>query len=754
MSDVAPTAIGRSTLLRVAVAGNPNSGKTTLFNALTGLRHHVGNYPGVTVEKREGRLTGAGAPVTLLDLPGTYSLSARSPDERVARDALLGRMAGAEAPDLTLVVVDAANLERNLYLAAQVLELGRPVVIACNMLDMAEAAGLRVDCAALSAALGVPVVGTVGTRRIGLEALRASLLRPSPRTRPVRGWRLPDAIETAVGELARTLMELRFCDAASADGAALLLMVDHWDAAPALPEADDLPSRVRDEIAAARREIIAAGTHDLPSLVVEQRYAWIGRVVQRAVGPTSPGAAGRERISDRIDRVLTHRVFGALAFAVVMFLMFVAIFSGAEPLMGMIEAGQGFVQDAFRTALPPGPLCDLLADGVIGGVGAVVVFFPQICILFLFIALLEDSGYMARAAFLMDRLMQGVGLHGKSFIPLLSSYACAVPGIMATRTIENPRDRLATIMVAPLMSCSARLPVYITIIGAVFGASLWLKAGVIFAMYVVGTVAALLMAAVFKRTVLRGPRATFLLELPPYHLPRPGAILRAMWDRSRLFLTRAGTIIAALCVVMWALAYFPRHPTAWSEADRRAKARLSTAGLDPAAVARGAEVPDEVRADLKRIRDEAAGEQLRHSWIGRLGHVVEPALRPLGFDWKIGVGILSSFAAREVFVSTMGVVYNVGSGDDDTTPLRERMRAARWESGPRAGGPIYTTAAGLSLMVFYVLCCQCVSTLAVVRRETNSWRWPAIMFTYMTVLAYVGSLAVYQVGTRLGGGLS
>lgn len=727
---------GRSGPRRVAVAGNPNSGKSTLFNALTGLRQKVGNYPGVTVERHEGRFSRGGVHITLMDLPGIYSLSPRSPDESVARDALLGRLDGLPAPDAALIVVDAGNLERNLYLATQILDLGLPAVIACNMMDLVEQKGESIDTAALSEELGVPVVATVGTRRQGVDAVRDALTTVGPRR--ARSWPTSPPIEAAVALVTPTLIAERVCRPEAARGLALLLLGDSTAAQAPGASGRPWPESVRASLEQARQVLSVAGIVDPAAALAEARYAWIGDVVARTVRRTAAAGDARDTLSDRIDRVVTHKVGGTLVFAGVMFAMFMAIFSWAEPLMAWIEAGQEWLQRGVRTAMPAGPLTDLLADGVIGGAGAVVVFLPQICILFLFIALLEDSGYMARAAFVMDRLMSAAGLHGKSFIPLLSSYACAVPGILATRTIESPRDRLATILVAPLMSCSARLPVYLTIIAAVFPGGAWRKASIIFGMYMLGTVVALLMAAVLKRTLLRGPTPTFILELPPYHLPRPALILRAMWDRSALFLTRAGTIIVAVCVVLWALAYFPRDAASQARAAEQRQRLAADAALSP-----------EGRAEAERvIASEQAAAQLRQSALGRTGRAVEPLLAPLGFDWRLGVGVLASFAAREVFVSTMGVVFSAGS--DDEVALRQRLSEARWESGPRAGRALLSPAAGLSLMVFYALCCQCASTLATIRRETGGWGWPAVAFGYMTALAYAFALLVFQIGSWVG----
>lgn len=725
--------------IRIAVAGNPNSGKTTVFNNLTGLRAKVGNYPGVTVEKREGFLRGT--PHSLLDLPGTYSLSARSPDEELARDVLLGRVPGTTRPDAVLLVIDASNLERNLYLASQVLEFGMPVVIACNMMDAAAARGQFIDCAALSRELGVPVIGTVAATGEGLEAVREALLRarslPPP---PPRSWKLPEPMEEAARDAAAVMEASGVVPARSVRGGAVLWLMDYLagDAA-SRRSAERFLTRLQPEHAKALRgaaDRLLEAMADSAAAAVEARYEWISGVAARVVrqgtprdrhdfGPTSAREPS-ETLTDRIDRILTHRVLGLAIFAGVMFLLFLSIFSWAEPLMGLIEVGQGALAGFVSNRMTEGPLRSLLTDGVIAGVGAVVIFFPQICILFFCLALLEDSGYMARAAFLMDRLMSRVGLHGKSFIPLLSSYACAIPGIMATRTIEDRRDRFTTILIAPLMSCSARLPVYIILIAAVFGDRTWLKAGVMFGLYALGTITAMLLALLFKKTLFAGPRPAFILELPSYHVPRVGALLRSMWDRSKLFLTNAGTVIFCVSVIVWALSYFPRY--AESELPPDARARIAAASPDG------------------REREQVlAAEQLKASYIGQLGHLIEPAIAPLGYDWRLGIGLLSSFLAREVFVSVMGITFAVGESDESSVDLRRQLQTAAWPDGRL----VLTAPAGLGLMVFYVFACQCISTLAVVKKETQSWRWPIFMFAYMSVLAYAAALGVFQIGSRL-----
>ncbi|HEX5726785.1 MAG TPA: ferrous iron transport protein B [Longimicrobiaceae bacterium] len=699
--------------LHVALIGNPNTGKSTLFNALTGLRQRVGNYSGVTVERVEGRYRdeASGRAVTVLDLPGTYSLSASSPDEEIALGVLLGRREGADAPDVVVVVVDAQNLERNLFLASQVLELGLPTVIALNQVDAARASGQYPDPVELTLELGAPVVATVATRGEGLDVLKQAILRAPGLPRPARGFALPPESAAALRPLEACLEAGGLSPSAAAMEALRLLAVQQPGAH--LAGIAGLEAAVEQ----ARAAVQAAGIAPR-SLEAETRYGWIAGVVERTV--RRPGAGGRT-LTDRVDAVLLHRVGGPLIFVALMALVFQSIFAWAEPLIVLVEGLFATLGTAVAAALPPGDLQSLLVDGVIAGVGSVLVFLPQIAILFLFIGILEDTGYMARAAFIMDRFMRSVGLHGRSFIPLLSGYACAVPGVLSTRTIENPKDRLATIMVLPLMSCSARIPIYTLLIGtfippiAVAGV-LNLQGVTLLAMYLLGTLTALAMAALFKRTLLKGRARPMIMELPPYRLPRPRSLALSVSHRAGLFLKKAGTIILSLSILLWALAAFPK--------------------TEPAPGA----------------SDEAAREtQLAGSLLGRVGHGIEPLVRPLGYDWKIGVGIASSFAAREVFVATMGTIYGVGAADESSAGLRGRLRAERHAG---TGALVYTPLVAVGLMVFYVFAMMCMSTVAVVVRETGGgWtgvRWAAFQFAYMLALAYVSALLVYQGGRMLG----
>ena len=709
----------------VVLTGNPNSGKTTVFNALTGLRARVGNYAGVTVERKEGRLHGAPSdvPITVLDLPGTYSLSPQSLDEQIARDVLFQRLPDVPEPSVIVVVVDASNLERNLYFASQVIELGYPTIIALNMVDVAENIGQRIDLEHLAGALKVEaVVPMVASKGEGIPLLRQHILRLSGRreTRPpARAPRpfydLPAAFVAEIDTVAATLPRTSRQPEGAVRAEALLALCDE----KFLSADSGMPAEARRAVAAGRQRLEAAGI-DWRSLPIEARYA---RLAELHRGAILEAGGPEETFSDRLDRIVTHKVWGMALFLAIMALMFLTIFTFAQWPMDLLQGMFQALGDFVGRLIPPGDLQSLLVKGVIQGVGAVVVFLPQICLLFFFIGLLEDTGYMARAAFLMDRLMSKVGLHGKSFIPMLSSFACAIPGIMAARTIETRKDRLVTILVAPLMSCSARLPVYTLLIATVMPGRLLAESATMLSMYLLGIVVALGMAWILKKTLLKGETPMLVMELPPYKRPLAKVVLRHMWDRSRLFLRRAGTVILGINILLWFLASYPRHHAAAPPAAPSARAQDS----NPA----------------------QAGEQLRGSFAGMAGRALEPVLRPLGFDWKIGIGIVSSFAAREVFVSTMSIVYNVAEGTDEDTHTRNLAQVMHQQKRTD-GTPVYTTLTAITLMVFYVLALQCVSTVAVVQRETNSWKWPLFQWLYMGALAWIFAFITYQGGRLLG----
>jgi len=713
---------------RVAILGNPNAGKSTLFNRLTGLRQKVGNYPGVTVEKKTGlTVLPSGQRVEVLDLPGSYSLQPGSPDETIVRDVLLGLQTDTPPPDVIVFVVDATHLERHLYLLLQVRELGRPMILALNMMDDARARGIRLESGELERELGIPVVEMSAARGEGIERLRELLDRDiEAPAQPLRRW--PPHIERVVHRLEARLPRIpALPERGRFDLALALLMDDGEDEAIARAAP---PGVLEDARLLARR--LDTASPGWRSDHVEGRYEVIHEIVRRAL-PTQ--VETRDAIRERIDRVLTHRVFGPLFFLLIMGAIFQSVFAWAQPVMDVIDTGIGALAGLVEGLMPAGPLRSMLVDGVLAGVGTTLIFVPQIAILFLFITALEDSGYMARAAFIMDRLMGRVGLSGRAFIPLLSSFACAIPGIMATRTIDNRRDRFATIMIAPFMSCSARLPVYALLIGA-FVPNVWvgfvtLPGLTLFSMYALGVAAAILLAAVLKRTVLRGGKPLYVMELPPYRMPSLQSMLLTVRERSLLFVRKAGTVILAVSIVLWFLASYPRGSDEVKQLEARA-ATAEAAGDQEAA---------------RALHQEVSGAALEHSFAGQVGRFIEPAIAPLGFDWRIGIGLLTSFAAREVMVSTMATVFHLGGADESSMTLRERLRE---DVDPRTGRRSYTPLVAVSLMVFFVLACQCMSTIAIVRRETNSWRWPIAMLVVMNAMAWLASFVVYQGGLRLG----
>jgi ferrous iron transport protein B len=722
----------------VLVAGNPNSGKSTLFNALSGSRTRVANYPGVTIDRRSATLSLDGGQIELTDLPGTYSLSARSAEEQIAVESLLGR--GIKRPDAILVVVDASALARALYLTLEIIEIGIPVVIALNMTDEAQRGGITVNADVLARLTGARVVPTIASRGEGLGDIRAALTAAiaDGQAPPTPEIAQPDVLRADIAELEGLILRERLLTdprEARAWAQWLLLSLDHDGG----DELKAIPAPARDLVREIHRRASDAG-RNLDLEIISARYRFVDRVMEQ-VSVVAP-ERGRS-LTDRIDAVLTHKVGGVLVFALTMMVVFQALFSWSEPAIGAIEDAVAAIQGWVTATMPPGPLASLLVDGVIAGVGNVVVFVPQIALLFLFIGLLEDLGYLARAAFVIDRVMRAVGLHGKAFVPMLSGFSCAVPAVMATRTLESRTDRLLTMMVLPLTSCSARLPVYVLVTATVFapGTSVgWLSAGAValFAMYALSVVAALVAAAVLRRTVLKGPVPALVLELPPYRMPSFSVLLRGVLQRVKVFLIDAGTVILALTIILWALLSYPKDPVV--TADAAAGRAVVEAQNLPA---------DEQDTRIAEIDSRENGAQLRYSVAGRLGHLIEPVLEPLGFDWRIGVGILGAFAAREVFVGTLGVVFDIGNADETNEPLRETLRAAVWPDG----SPLFTPLAGVSLMVFFVLACQCMSTVAVVKRESGGWRWPLFMVAYMTVLAYGASLLVYQVGRAFGWGL-
>lgn len=674
--------------------GNPNCGKTTVFNALTGLRQKIGNYPGVTVERKEGECVSPhGERIRLLDLPGAYSLNARSPDEAVLRDVLLGRQADTPRPDRVICILDASNLERNLYLATQILELGLPAILVLNMIDAAEEKEIKIDFAALEKCLGAVVIPMQANVRKGIVALKFAMARRHlPAPNKIR-LSLPKNLGELLREIHQTLSEAGVLQHKELEAESLYWLSQHG------PKPPDTQAQA----IASARQTLQRQFPDWEEQLVSARYGWIQEHCGTAV--RRPGTA-KTSLTDRIDAVLLHPLWGWTAAVAILGVLFYLIFSIAEGPMKWIESGVEAAGQTVQKIMPPGDLRDLIQKGVIAGVGNVVVFLPQILILFFFIGLMEDTGYMARLAFIMDRLMSKVGLNGKSFLPLLSSYACAVPGIMATRTIDNPKDRLITILVVPLASCSARLPVYLLMIAAMIPAeqaSTTVKVGLMMLMYFLGTFSAFVFAWIFHRGLGKKESAPMILELPSYKAPSLKGIAFHLWERTRIFIRRAGTIILGISILIWAASNYPKSKSP-----------------DPA-------------------------DQMSESIAGKIGRGIEPLIAPLGYDWKIGIGLLASFAAREVFVGTMSIIYSVEE-DEGNRRLRARLLAEKKPDG----SPRYTPLLCLSLMIFYVFAMQCMSTVAIVKRETNSWKWPLFQLGYMTAAAYLAALLVFQIGSALG----
>jgi ferrous iron transport protein B len=683
----------------IALIGNPNCGKTTLFNELTGMRQKIGNYPGVTVEKKEGKIIYEdGSEITLLDLPGTYSLMANSPDEKIVTEIILNKRKEIKRLDGLICVVDACNLERNLYLVSQILDQRYPVIIALNMIDVAERSGIIIDVGKLSDILGVKIIPTIGSKRKGIKELINAVKTDFAVSPVVRKWSVPDVIHDEQEELAALLVEHNNHNPDAAFHEASILISTPKNISEFETE---FAGEVLNHVIEDHKKLDSLGLNR-HSIFVESRYNWIRSICKQVI---SIGQR-RPNYTDKIDAVVTHRFWGYIIFLTVMILMFQSIFTWASVPMNLIGNLFNWIGAETGKLIPPGDLHDLIIFGALSGVGAVVTFLPQIILLFLFMGILEDTGYMSRAAFIMDRLMNKVGLHGKAFIPMLSSFACAIPGIMATRTIENQRDRFVTILVAPLMSCSARLPVYSLLISAFIPGILvlgfWNLQGIVMiSLYLLGLVLALIMATIFKKTILKGKTPPFILELPPYHLPSLKSLFIHLWERSMLFLKRAGTIILGVSIILWFLATYPK--------------------LDKG----------------------TPSEKLSYSFVGRAGYLIEPVIKPLGFDWKLGIGILTSLLQREVFVSTMSTIYNIESSDDNSVSFKS---AVQKDIDPITGKPMFTVLTAICVMVYYVIAMQCMSTLAVVKRETNSWKWPIFQLGYMTGLAYGMTFLVYHIG--------
>ncbi len=714
----------------VAIVGNPNAGKTTLFNALTGSHQKVGNYPGVTVERISGKVAIGESVFEFIDIPGLYSLKAVSEDERVAANAIVGEVAGEPKPDLLVCVVDASNIERNLFLYSQVAGLDIPMLVALTMVDRLDRKKLTLDIKQLSDSLGVEVIPVVGHKDKGIAELKSAIRRntESPRV-PRLVFGMSQATEAKVEQLRERMARIGE-DVSRAD---LYDMLRDSDS-PVATYARDFPELEEDYVAAA--EAVQADPVQNEEASTRERYAWATNVANQVL--TKPAQPAKKSTTDKLDAILTNRVWGFGIFLAVMYLVFQSIYSFSEPLMGGIEWLFGALGDWISPKLESVPILQsLVVDGLVAGVGGVLVFLPQIVVLFFFIAILEGTGYLARAAFMMDRLLGWCGLNGRAFIPLLSSFACAIPGIMAARVMPDAKARLATILVAPLMSCSARLPVYLLLIGIFvepkFG-PIW--AGIaLFAMHMVGLVISIPIVWILNRKLLKGKRLPFLLELPPYQWPKWKDVLLAMYFRGKVFVKTAGTIIVVMSIIIWAASYFPRSDEgAIGQAFKRQWTSLGKSTSD-----------ERFEAAQSTF---VAQRQLENSYLGRFGRFLEPVFVPAGFDWRITTAILSAFPARETVVPSLGIIFSVGEDtDEENKSLRSAIAEATWPDGR----PLMNIWTAIGLMVFFALCCQCSSTLAAIKRETNSWKWPVFVFFYMTTLAYISAVIIYQVGRLFGG---
>lgn len=740
--------------VRVALAGNPNCGKTTLFNALTGAHQHVGNYPGVTVERRDGRfMVREGVEASLTDLPGTYSLTSLSPEERVAQDELL-----AGGHDVVVVVADSTNLQRNLVLLAQVMQMGANVVLALNMSDEARAAGQVLDLPQMERLLGCPVVETVGHRRQGVEGLKAAIGRaldaPGRHHRLVMGQRLDDAIAAV-----RKSVPGDFCRPETLDWIASRLLIGEPDVVSRMKARAD-GEAVMKAVSVVREKLEGETGQDAALLVTEGHFGFVDGLLKEVV--TQPSRADARAMTERIDAIVAHRALGLPIFALVMYAIFWLTFTLGDPPMDWIKSGFDLLAEAINGAWGEAGkeslLRSLLVDGVIGGVGGVVVFLPNILLLFLGLALLEDTGYLARAAFLVDQVMHRFGLHGKSFIPMMTGFGCSVPGIMATRTLENEKDRLTTMFVLPLISCGARLPIWLLLVPAFFPKG-W-RAPMMFAIYFTGIALALCLALLVRRTVLKGEESPFVMELPPYRVPTLRGALTKMLERGWMYLKKAGTVILAVSIVLWALSTFPKMEAS-EVMSLVGSGKVTVAEAPPSSLncadgdAAGQEGKDATRTSVASRLDQARGggdvvlspselkaalgeERLSNSYAGRISRFVEPAFRPLGFDWKLVTAMLGAFAAKEVFVAQLGIIYSMGEVGEDSAGLQAAISAD------------YSPLTGLSLMLFLLISAPCMATFAVTRRESNSWKWAFGQFFGLTAIGYALAFLVYQVGALLG----
>ena len=697
--------------IKVALVGNPNTGKSTLFNRLTGLNQKIGNFPGITVDKKTGFMkleTGKGAEI--IDLPGTYSLYPKSSDESIVFQVLADSK-NSSYPDVIVLVVDASNLKRNMLLYSQVADLGIPMVLALNMIDLSEKQGIRIDLDKLAEKLGIQVVSISARNNVGIDQLKSAISNTNKIATQFQDVDVNSLAPAAINAIKSKL---------NSDNDYYALQVLHQH-----EYLNFFTPKEQEEIEAIEQShhFESAKTQAAETIL---RYKNLSLILADVV--TDNDSAKKFTLSDKLDSILTHKIWGFAIFLLILFVIFNAIFAWSSYPMQWIEAGFGFITDTGHEYLPAGMLTNLVLDGIVAGLGGIFVFIPQIAILFAFISILEDTGYMARVTFMMDKIMSKVGLNGKSVVPMIGGLACAVPSIMAARNIENWKDRMITIMVTPLVSCSARLPVYILIISLIIPSKnilgiFNLQGLALMVMYLVGVIAAVLVAWIMKFLIKTKERAYFIMELPVYRMPRWKNVLYTMYEKSKTFVFEAGKVIIAISIILWVMATFGPG-NRFDRIDQKYASALA-----------------DTTRDSKHIETLIATEKLENSYVGILGHWIEPAIRPLGYDWKIGIGLITSFAAREAFVGTMATIYSVDGGDEDTSTIRARMSSS---VNSRTGLPVYTFATGISLMLFYAFAMQCMSTVAIVYRETKGWKWPVIQLVYMTAMAYFAALIAYQ----------
>lgn len=741
-----------SRTMRVALVGNPNSGKTSLFNYAAGAKEHTGNYSGVTIESKTAHFTHGDYTIAITDLPGTYSLTAYSPEERYVRSFIT-----LEAPDVVINVIDTTNLERSLYLTLQLREMGVKVALALNMYDEFQEQGGRLNRLVLGDMLGVVSTPTIGRTGLGIGKLLDSVVAlheqgDAPRTDVIGeyGDTVAKAI-AAVGEALAPLAKVKNWTQEEVRYYALKALERDKEITQRF-EAGALGAQALESIASAENALEKESGEDSETHITNVRYAYIDKVMRRAY---AKGTKKRQKkLQEKVDKIITHRWLGLPIFFALMYLMFWLTFTVGEYPLHWIENLVNWLGVLLTTYMPAGPLRDLIQGAVISGVGNVIVFLPHIMILFFCIAVLEDSGYMSRAVFLIDRVMRSVGLHGHSFIPLVSGFGCGVPAIMATRAIADRKVRMTTMLVTPFMSCSARLPVYVLLIYSVFPKQPGL---ILFGIYLLGIAMAMLMAWVFRKTLFRGSDTPFVMEMPPYRIPTLRATILHMWRKAVQYLRKMGTVILLASIIIWFFSYFPSSTprdeefAAQSERIEGQLAAYASAGQTSGEQSPDqAERQDSLQRELIRIANERTALQQRNSLLGQLGRAIEPAIRPLGYDWRIGVGLLSGFAAKEVVVSSLGALLQMGADvDEESVLLRDRVRTIRVESGPRSGELLFTPLVALSLLIFVLLYMPCVATIAAVRKESGGWKWALFTAFYTTAIAYLMAMLVYQVGSLL-----